>query len=179
MTTSLLFLDIESLGVTPGVAVWEVAARRVENGRSVGSMSVFVQHDPRARDADYPDSMADDYAARYDHRQAVTAAEVLARLHNFAEGRVIVCGSNPSFDMQHLEHLAVTFGVDVPPWHYHPLDIPTLVHGYLLGKGIAPAQPWTSEFMSRCVGVDPRDYGRHTAMGDVEWACAMWQAVSS
>jgi hypothetical protein len=165
------------LGVTPGVAVWEVAARRVENGRSVGSMSVFVQHDPQARDDDYPEPMADDYAARYDRLTASPAEVVLSRVSKYAEGRAIVCGSNPYFDMTHLEKLAADNGIEAPPWHYHPLDIPTLVHGYLLGKGIAPAQPWTSEFMSRCVGVDPRDYGRHTAAGDVEWTYAMWLAI--
>ena len=175
--SSLLFLDIESLGVSDHSAVWEVAAARFEDGREVGTFSVFVQHDPQARDLTYPESFAADYERRYDHTIAVEIPELLDTLDRFAEGRAIVCGSNPAFDMRKIELLAAEYGSAPPPWHYHPYDVPVLAHGYLLGKGIAPAPPWRSDFLSQCVGVDPGKYARHTAEGDVQWTRAMWEAI--
>lgn len=177
MSSTLLFLDIETLGVTPGVAIWEVAAARFENGRLVGDMSVFVDHDPDRMDRDLPQSFVDDYMDRFAPNAAVHPKKMLDMLGRYAEGRAIVCGSNPRFDMDRLERLADEHGVPAPPWHYHPHDIPSMVHGYLLGKGITPAPPWRSNFLSQAIGVDPRDYERHTAAGDVWWTRAMWYTI--
>lgn len=41
----------------------------------------------------------------------------------------------------------------------------------------ALAPPWDSEAVSRAVGVNPDDFERHTAMGDVRWAMAIYDAV--
>lgn len=178
MASTLLFLDIETLGTSPDVAVWEVAAARFEDEKLQGHMSVFVRHDPDLRDADLPDSFAADYAARYDHAVAAHPVDALHILSRYAEGGAIVCGSNPRFDMDRLERLADVHAVPAPSWHYHPHDIPSMVHGYLLGKGIAPAPPWRSNFLSQAIGVDPRDYDRHTALGDVWWCRAMWAEIT-
>ncbi|ALF00284.1 exonuclease [Mycobacterium phage Evanesce] len=178
MDAPLLFLDIETLGVTPGAAIWEVAAARFEGERLVGHMHAFVLHDPNHLDRGLPEAYARDYANRYDDAAALHPETVLATLDRFAEGRAIVCGSNPRFDMDRLEALAADEGVSAPGWHYHPNDIPGMVHGYLLGRGIAPAPPWRTDFMSQCIGVDPRDYDRHTAEGDVWWTVAMRHAIT-
>jgi len=53
------------------------------------------------------------------------------------------------------------------PWTNHELnESPT---------GAKP--PWKSEALSRAVGVDPRDFDRHTALGDALWARAIYSAV--
>lgn len=179
MAETLLFLDIETLGVTPGAAIWEVAAARFEDGRLVGSMSTFVQHDPDRMDPMLPPSFVDDYMSRFVPDDAVHPKKLLDTLSRYAEGRAIVCGSNPAFDMWKLELLSIDVGAAIPPWHYHPIDVPVMVHGYLLGCGIAPAPPWRSDFLSQCVGVDPTAYERHTAAGDVWWTRAMWDAITT
>lgn len=177
MSVALLFIDIETLGVTPDSAIWEVAAARVEDGRIQGTMSTFVKHNPDAIDPDLPPSFQVDYRKRYDPETAQPPRKVLDTITRYAEGRAIVCGSNPGFDTRMLEALAGAHGVPPPPWHYHPIDVPTLVHGYLLGRGINPTPPWKSDFLSRIIGVDPDQFDRHTAMGDVEWVMAQWDAV--
>lgn len=178
MASTLLFLDIETLGTTPGVAIWEVAAARFENERLVGHTSMFVRHDPDRRDPDLPEAFVTDYARRFDVEEARHPKFVLDTLSRYAEGGAIVCGSNPRFDMDHLEGLAAEHDVAVPPWHYHPHDLPSMVHGYLLGKGIAPAPPWRSNFLSQALGIDPREYERHTAEGDVWWCRALWAEMT-
>lgn len=40
-----------------------------------------------------------------------------------------------------------------------------------------PGPPWRSEDVSRALGINPDDYARHTALGDVRWAMAIYDAV--
>lgn len=178
MGAPLLFLDTETLGVSADAAVWEVACARFEDGRLVGHASMLVHHDPDRRDPTLPPSFVADYEARFDWDDAEHPKKVLDTVDRYAEGGAIVCGSNPAFDMWKLELLAADVGGVVPRWHYHGIDVPVMAHGYLLGRGIAPAQPWRSDFLSQCIGIDPRDYDRHTAEGDVWWAKAMWDAMT-
>lgn len=172
----LLFIDVETLGLLEDSPIWEVAAMLVTaNGVMRQQFSVFVEHDPALVDPDLPQSFRDDYGSRYVPDRALDPAIVVTRIAQLAENGAHVCGSNPSFDMDRIAKLDPfqTIG-----WHYHAIDVPTLVHGYLLGKGIMPAPPWKSDFLSRCVGVDPADFDRHTALGDVQWCHAMWEAVT-
>ena len=76
-----------------------------------------------------------------------------------------------------------------PSWHYHLIDVENLIVGYMRGKMPSlpsvtwPAfasltkPPWNSEDLSRAVGVDPDYFKRHTAMGDVLWVRAQYDAV--
>jgi len=173
---ALLFLDIETLGIAPGSAIWEVAAQRFEGGVLQGQMSVFVMHDINAVDPDLPQSFRDDYAERYQAELAIGIRPMFERLERFSEG-AMVCGSNVSFDMERLERLAEQWNAVPPTWHYHPKDVPDMVHGYLWGRGVRPAQPWRTNFLSQAIGVDPNQYARHTALGDVQWCRAMWEAI--
>lgn len=72
------------------------------------------------------------------------------------------------------------------PWHYHLIDVENLAVGYLAGRaacgdfdaGLAmPDLPWDSNALSRAVGVDPDRFDRHTALGDVRWVMAQWDAI--
>jgi DNA polymerase III epsilon subunit-like protein len=40
------------------------------------------------------------------------------------------------------------------------------------------ALPWNSNQLSRRLGVDPDNFARHTAMGDVQWCLAQWRAMN-
>ena len=180
----LLFLDTETLGLDIEAPIWEVAAIRVEP-HSEQTKTWLVEHDPTDENGvpwlnSLPDSFAEDYLNRFVRfsGRACNPFGVVEQLAELAKG-AIVCGSNPSFDMQRLEKLSIdceafrAFG-----WHYHAMDIPTLAHGWLLGKGIAPAPPWKSDFLSQACGVSPRDFDRHSALGDARWCKALWERIT-
>lgn len=175
----LLFLDTETLGLHPDAPVWEVAAILVTaNGAMHQRWAAFVEHDQTdvAMWLDQlPPSFANDYQSRYVPDKAASPKVAASAIALMAAGGAIVCGSNPDFDMTRVAKLNPEIEMG---WHYHSCDVPTLVHGYLLGKGIAPAPPWKSDLLSQMVGVDPKAYARHTAMGDCEWTLAMWDAVT-
>lgn len=180
----LLFLDTETLGLDVNAPIWEIAAIRLAQAPGVDQwhsteFSGFVDHvDPLNYLATLPKSFQDDYRTRYDPENCWGANAALARIADMAEGAIVV-GSNPQFDMQRIEKLAGTVEFDdAIAWHYHAIDMPTMIHGYLCGKGIYPAPPWGSDLLSQMVGVDPKDFDRHTAMGDARWCLAMWNAVT-
>lgn len=185
MAQKLLFLDTECLGTQPHHATWEIAWRQplsmVGDSTEVRhdyKWSFFVQHDPEARDPDLPQSFVDDYEKRFDPEAAIPMKEVLERLARFAKDRALVLGSNPSFDMTRLEAAAEKEGIELG-WHYHGIDVPAMAHGWLLGRGVQPAQPWRSDFLSQACGVDPAAFDRHTAMGDCLWTRALWNRITS
>ena len=71
-------------------------------------------------------------------------------------------------------------------WEYHLVDVEALAAGWLAAGhdwsqgppvGDRATPPWSSEELSRAVGVDPDDFDRHTALGDARWAAAIYDAV--
>ena len=89
----------------------------------------------------------------------------------------IIAGSNPAFDMERLLILMQRNRFGVPGWHYHPCDVPTMALGWL-ARGDGPlSRPWKSDALSRAVGVDPDDYARHTALGDVLWTRDLYDTI--
>lgn len=91
-------------------------------------------------------------------------------------------GAVPSFDAKFLDRLLRGHGC-CPAWHYHLVDVEALAAGYLAGRtfdGMRPlgaAPPWDSNDLSRAVGVEPKDFDRHTALRDARWALAIYDAV--
>jgi hypothetical protein len=96
-----------------------------------------------------------------------TAAWIIAR----ATAGAHLVGAVPSFDAAFLDRLLRRHSL-VPAWHYHLCCVEALAAGKL---GIPP--PWDSNELSRKVGVEPRDFDRHTALGDARWAKAIYDAV--
>jgi hypothetical protein len=98
-----------------------------------------------------------------------------------------VVGAVPNFDTERLALLLRAHGLE-PNWHYHLIDVENLAVGYLHGKkrngswsGVAPAQalPWNSDGLSRACGIEPPGDGqRHTAMGDAQWARALYDRIT-
>lgn len=84
------------------------------------------------------------------------------------------------------------------PWHYHVNDVETMAIGWLHGvaaraidearmRGEEPHPkmlhrkldpPWKSDELSIGLGVDPAQYARHTAMGDVLWVRAQYDVIT-
>lgn len=104
-------------------------------------------------------------------------------------------GAVPSFDERFLSK-ALRKGGGVACWHYQPVDVETLAVGYMIGDmhaaideglRVEPSAisivdrlrmpPWDSEELSLLLGVDPLRFDRHTALGDVKWAQAIWHTI--
>jgi hypothetical protein len=93
--------------------------------------------------------------------------EVLERVAELTEGRAVVHGSNPAFDIMTLAPRMSVYGIK-PGWHYHPEDVPSTARGWLLGRGYRNA-PRKSDLISVVCGINPADYERHSALGDCRW----------
>lgn len=94
-----------------------------------------------------------------------------------------LAGAVVSFDEERLRRLLRRNGV-LPRWHYHVVCVEALAAGWLAGHPptFEAVQadyrpPWDSEALSRAVGVDPKDFDRHSALGDARWAKAVFEAV--
>lgn len=193
--SALVFLDTETTGLHPITDhIWEVAALRVEPGQPDETLHILVDHSRPGKD--YLESrFADDYLARYDKSAAITRAAAMHRLREIFRGRAHMVAAVPSFDAERLGVMRWLAGIDEPdPWHYHLIDVEALAVGYLRGKlasdgpswgymhaasvaGVVHELPWDSNDLSRAVGVEPEHFARHTAMGDVLWAKAIYDAV--
>jgi hypothetical protein len=192
MTAALVFLDTETTGLHPlNDHIWEVAAVRREPDGTEEKWHFLVDHAPPS--AEYLGSdFAADYRARYDPERAIVRAVAVNRLRRMFRGRAHMVGACPWFDAERLGVMRRLAGFDEPdPWHYHLIDVETLAVGYLSGHITAtetidlgaftdcpPSLPWDSDELSRRVGVEPPGPGeRHTAMGDVLWAKAVYDSI--
>lgn len=181
----ICFIDTETLGLDPDAPVWEFAAiRRFPDGRE-DRTEFFIRHDPAHWLDQMPESFLTDYQTRYDNAEALDPHSAAVMVHMVTRGASIV-GAVPSFDTERLYKLLRRNGI-VPEWHYHLVDVENVVVGYLTAcaryDGVEPVSldylspPWQSNVLSSAVGVDPDGFARHTAMGDVLWVRAQWDAV--
>jgi hypothetical protein len=90
-----------------------------------------------------------------------------------------IIGAVPSFDTIRLSKLLEHCNPhgNSAPWHYHLIDVENIVVGFLAGGEVLMAPPWDSDNLSLAIGVDPQQFQRHTAMGDVQWVKAQYDAV--
>lgn len=180
--TDIAILDTETLGLDPLAPVWDFACVRCSpDGDAVSVEGFQILHQPgeylaqMAADGPMGAQLAADYEKRYDPRTALLGPAAAKRIAAITDG-AIIAGSNPWFDMTRLDML-LRRNAYLPKWHYHPLDIPTLAHGFSCGRGVPIEQPWKSDKLSLAVGIDPAEYKRHTAMGDVFWCWDQFLAV--
>jgi hypothetical protein len=173
--TALVFLDTETTGLGHDAEIWEVAAIRREGDRDVAEHHHFVEHD-LDKAAKLPEWFRADHGARYDPAAAIDRHTLATVLTNLMDGRPHVIGAVPNFDTERLAQILRNYDL-LPGWHYHLIDIETYIAGYLRGKyGITAKLPWDSNLLSLAVGVPPSPE-RHTAMGDVRWIKATWDAI--
>lgn len=173
--TDIVFLDTETLGLDPDAPVWEFAAVRRLDPVGEIELRFTIRHDPAHWLDGFPEEFLADYLARYDPAAAWGEVAAVGAIHAITKGAHIV-GAVPSFDTERLAKLLRRNGIE-PEWHYHLIDVENVVVGYLAGRGELIPPPWKSDQLSAAVGVNPDDYARHTAMGDVRWAMAQWDAV--
>lgn len=122
--------------------------------------------------------------------------EVLHEVEKLTRGAHLV-GAVPNFDADVLGARMRANGI-CPSWHYHLCCAENLAAGWLaayaaylerdgsLAEGAAgraaalraiATPPWNSEELSRAVGVDPEEFARHEALGDAQWARAIYDRV--
>lgn len=192
--TALAFVDTETTGLDPRHhEVWELAlvlrdAEGVEVER-VWQLPVDLgRADPIAL------TVGRYYERSYQANPGAFEAELSqpwAVAKEFAElthGAHLV-GAVPSFDDAFLKRLLRGFH-QCPGWHYHLVDVEALAAGYLASLALEvdadpearlaiATPPWDSSELSRHVGVDPSVFPKHTALGDAQWARAIYDAVTS
>jgi hypothetical protein len=175
--SDIVFMDTETLGLDPNAPVWEFASiRRFEDG-SEASTEFLINHDVAHWLDDFPTEFRADYDTRYDASKAISELAAARKIRTATDGAHII-GAVPSFDTERLAKLLRRNGLE-PAWHYHLVDVENVVVGYLAAKGELLTPPWKSDQLSAAVGVDAGAFERHTAMGDVRWTMAQWDAVMS
>lgn len=181
--SDIVFMDTETLGLDIDAPIWEFAAirRNGESGKDDARMHLFINHDPGSWLSDLPEQFATDYRQRFTKaREAsrITQPENAATyISAFLAGRPHIVGAVPSFDTERISRQLLRPADIGDPWHYHLIDVENVVAGYLAGRGELFPPPWKSDQLSAAVGVDPEMFDRHTAMGDVLWTRAQWDAV--
>lgn len=187
MSAPIVFMDTETTGLLLTDDIWEFAAIRVNPDGSEEVMCLLIEHDP-AKAAALPEPFRADHDARFRPEFATTRARAAERIVEILRpgedgARAHVVGAVPNFDTERIEQLLAHHLEVGPnnqaPWHYHLIDVETLAVGYLAAKGMYASLPWDSDEISRALGVDPPGEGvRHTAMGDVRWARAVYDAIT-
>ncbi|MCT7373202.1 hypothetical protein A7R75_29870 [Mycolicibacterium llatzerense] len=188
MVSDIVFMDTETLGVHIDAPIWELAAIRRRADGTETELHMFIQHHPNpwVDDPKFPDSFKDDYRARYDERSSWSDDDAAWRLMEFMAGRPHVVGAVPNFDTERIAHQLLRPNGFAEPWHHHLIDVENLAVGFIAGRammgdldsGLAmPDLPWNSNDLSRAIGVDPDEFDRHTALGDVRWVKAQFDAI--
>lgn len=195
MSASLIFIDTETTGLALTDDIWEFAGiRRYPDGQEK-RLHLFIEHDWN-RCKHLPESFKSDHLARFPgHGQATSQPTAAQEIADFMakddDGSAPhIVGAVPNFDTERLLKLLANFS---RPWsaHYHLIDVENLAVGYIAGVGqqavndgavaaidlarIAP--PWDSDGLSIAIGVKPPTNLRHTAMGDAQWAMAIYDRV--
>lgn len=193
MSAPLVFMDTETTGLSLDDDIWEFAAIRREPDGTETELHLFIEHD-REKCSRLPEPFREDHYDRFRDHRAIARREAAQKIGHFfvrdaSVGKPHVVGAVPNFDTERLRLLIAHARWTQSIWHYHLIDVENLAVGYLaheqnwpIGKSIDDpssviAPPWDSNELSRAVGVDPDQFERHTAMGDVRWAMAIYDAV--
>lgn len=193
-TSPVVFLDLETTGLSPGWdQPWELAYRmRSPNGNETAD-SWFIKHD-QEKARFLPEPFYADYQKRYDPATAVSRETAADWVNSIFTGKAHLIGAGPVFEVLMLRMLLGAFGL-TPGWNYRIQNIEDIVKGHLLARArwdtvlpmderlklhhIATKLPQTSDALSLAIGVDPAQFARHTAMGDVNWVTRQWDVVHS
>lgn len=170
----LVFLDTETTGLDPYMEqLFEIAVVEEDGTEHVFRLEphelVVENMHPKAVEVN-----------RYHERTSAPdwtwddPLDVCEALNKLLGGAHIV-GAVPDFDARFIRAKFAEWGMEAPRFHYHLIDIESMVVGYLAGDGIEVPLPWDSEALSRLIGVEPADdEDRHTALGDARWVRHMY-----
>ena len=180
MAAPIAFVDTETTGLGLDADIWEVAIIRRDPGKPDDLIRLLVEHD-QENAARLPERFRADHDARYDPKIAVTRGRAAGIIDYMlrpgdAGAKCHIVGAVPNFDTERIARLLAAFYIQ-PSWHHHLIDVENLAVGWLAARGEHVVPPWSSDEVSRRIGVEPPTEGRHTAMGDAEWARAIYDRI--
>lgn len=162
---TVLFVDVETVRLDPAPGtVWEIAW-----APPFGEIRT-LQVVPDLRFADQKALDVGGFGTRWRADRAYTpedAGRLLADLIGSYPHGVILAGSNPWFDQDHLARLP---GLEQRPWYHHPVDVPAVVAGAL---GLRP--PHRLKDAAAAAGIDLDGYRLHEAAEDVRLTRDLWR----
>lgn len=183
--SALVFMDTETTGLGLDADIWEFAAIRRDEDGTETALHLFIEHS-WTKCRDLPESFRNDHMARFPgHDQATSRREAAWAIYRFFGAGQLpkdplphIVGAVPNFDTERLMRMfAAEIAQMKAPWHYHLIDVENLAVGWMSANHRSVPLPWDSDILSRSVGIEPPTDRRHTAMGDVEWARAIYDAV--
>lgn len=180
--TDLIFVDCETTGLEPSADIWEFAGIRRRADGICEELHLFIEHDWQKCSQLPPDFYADHIARFPSHDTATEKQAAAHQIRRFMrqesnQEKPIWVGSAPDFDASRVEQMVSNFvSTWKPEWDHQMIGVVPLMLGYLAAKGL-PIPAHKSEDLSRACGVEPNDFERHTAMGDVLWTMAIYDRV--
>lgn len=184
MSAPIIFMDTETTGLSLDDDIWEFAAIRRHPDGSEERTHLFIEHDQRKCRL-LPESFRADHRERFPSGcsgQVIPqriAAHVIAEELGQREGeeKPHIVGAVPNFDTERITRLITRYTNATPGWHFHLVDVENLIVGFLASGGKILAPPWDSNELSATIGIDAGQFQRHSAMGDAEWARAIYDTV--
>lgn len=195
--TPIAVVDSETTGLDPfRHEMWELAIITADHDPDLGIVNEkeFAVHLPvDLSKADPTGLRVGRFYERYNPQHIADPGVAARAVAKMLDGRTLI-GAVPNFDEKFLERWLRRFD-QCGVWHYHLVCVENLAAGWLMGRaaGVELAgestdgfkddrhvamPPWNSNELSRAIGVEPDDFDRHTALGDVEWALAIYKAVN-
>lgn len=196
--TRIVFIDTETTSLRPDRRAWEVGLIVREPGKPDAEHQWFIHtEDLDLGNADLMSLNIGRFHRRHPSPAGMAGtvqheAYVLQRVWTLTRGAHLV-GAVPNFDTEVLGARMRANGI-CPSWHYHLVDVEPLAASWLaayaaqleLGGALdsrvrelrsIAAPPWNSDELSRAVGIEPDEDGRHTALGDARWARDIYDRV--
>lgn len=176
--TTIAFVDTETTGLDPERHdMWELAMRVFDLnedgglGTRVEDIHIFVKPDmwladPTALRMNKFYQRTNDPSFEWSADESAAAAFVASLL---GTDNCHVAGMNVPFDMAMIAKW-LRRNDQVAAWHYHPIELESMMAAVLASSGHPVGIPWKSDNLSKALGVEPpTKEQRHTAVGDMEW----------
>lgn len=184
--TAYCFVDTETTSLNRHTRVaWEIALCRREDGKEKRIEFQIELTNREINQADQESLDIGGFDERYNDVSAFSRRSAAALIREYTAGTVLV-GRQIQFDADNLLDIleSVEGQLDTPPWSHKMLDIGTLVKGYLFGVNRDVVLDEEGEYdhlvgheIYKTLDVNEEDFAMHSAMGDVEYDMAVFDAL--
>ena len=167
MSAPILFVDIETLGLSLDAPIWELAIIYRDTDGIDHERHWFVRHRATEDLRLLPPSFRADYWARFEHDMACHRGIIEGALQGLIDQTAtapILVGAVPSFDADRITHQ-----IGVSGWSHRLRCVETLTAGHL-GREVGGLGA-----CCKALGIEHRD--PHTALGDVRAARDIWDHI--
>jgi DNA polymerase III epsilon subunit-like protein len=182
--TRLVFIDTETTGLHAERRAWEIGLIVRDPGKPDVENILYVQ--TTDLDLEHAQEDALQIGGFYNRHpdlkppslRVATWSEhdALLVVEDITHGAHLV-GAMTHFDAQTLANRMAPNGL-TPSWHYHLIDIESMLLGYQAGNNYEVSVPWKSHTLSDLMGVPPTPKeDLHTAIGDARWVRDVWDSL--